>query len=321
MLSMESIIGVIVTHNRLSTLKHTLQKSKNAGFNKLVIINNASNDGTKEYLETINHSELHCVHLEKNEGGAGGFYRGIEEALKFSSSGWICLFDDDSYPETDRATVEINLAKYSKKTALVAAAVYLPDSSIAEMNRVARNPFKSLKLFFRACWKGREGFHISNEDYSGGTIPIDTCSFVGCFVNIEPLISSKIRPRADFFIYGDDILFSYEFTELGFENYFCPNIKFVHDCYAYDKDIIYKDLWKVYYLHRNGLVVYSKISKWFFPVVFLKCLFQWLLRARKYKERKWAYLFMIILGLKDFIFNSFERPHSEILEIASKGYK
>ena len=76
---MARIIAVVVTFNRLQLLQRvilSLQK-QSVAINKIIVVNNGSTDGTKEWLD--GQSELHVIHQE-NVGGSGGFYRGIQEA-------------------------------------------------------------------------------------------------------------------------------------------------------------------------------------------------------------------------------------------------
>lgn len=306
------LIGVIVTYNRLSYLKTTIAKSLEFGFDEIIIINNASNDGSIEYLATLTEKKIKVLNLPENSGGAGGFYAGLSYVREKFESGWVCLFDDDSYPDSIREVVINRLSTFDKSVGSVAASVFLPNGSISEMNRVSTNPFKSLRALCRAIRLGRAGFHVKDEDYYGSVQEIDTSSFVGCFIQIESLIKSNVLPRKDFFIYGDDILFTYQLTQAGFKNYFAPDIKFIHDCNSYNHNVVYTSLWKVYYLYRNGLEVYKNISGWLFPLVAVRYLCIWLKRVVHYGPNKKKYLKVMWLGIKDWAFKKYDRKFSEV---------
>lgn len=65
---MARIIAVVVTFNRLQLLQRvilSLQK-QSVTINKIIVVNNGSTDGTKEWLD--GQSELHVIHQE-NVGG------------------------------------------------------------------------------------------------------------------------------------------------------------------------------------------------------------------------------------------------------------
>lgn len=311
----QSIIAVIVTYNRLSYLKKTVQKSLEFGFDEILIVNNASTDGTKEFLEELKEKQITCLHLDKNIGGAGGFFEGLAYTREKYSSGWACLFDDDSFPEVSKEIVlqEINQIE-AKNIGCIAASVLLPDGNISEMNRPGTNPFKSSRALYRAIKNGRAGFHVSNNDYLGNSKEIDTASFVGCFVKIESLCKSGILPRKDFFIYGDDVLFTYQLTQAGYKNYFSPKIKFVHDCYSYDHNSVFDSLWKVYFIYRNSLEVYKNISKAFFPLVAVRYLSIWYRRGKFYGERKEKYFKVMRIAVSDWLRGNYSRSLSEVKE-------
>src|SRR5690606_34061861 len=125
------------------------------------------------------------------------------------------------------------------------------------------------------------GFHVTDADYkSDKKIKIDTSSFVGCFVKIEALHSSHAMPRKDFFIYGDDVLFTYQISASGYQNVFDPEIRFIHDCFTYDKNAAYQSFWKLYYHYRNVLEVYKTISQSLFPLVAIRYLLLWIYKVR-----------------------------------------
>ena len=77
------ICAVVVTYNRLELLKLTIEKllGQNRKLDEVIIINNASTDGTKEFLESLG-DKITYVSLEKNLGGAGGFSEGIRKAYE-----------------------------------------------------------------------------------------------------------------------------------------------------------------------------------------------------------------------------------------------
>ena len=78
---------VIVTYNRLSKLKKTLDcyEKQTVPFRNLIIVNNHSSDGTMEYLKEWENTNTPfnkiIIHTNENLGGAGGFYIGEKKAL------------------------------------------------------------------------------------------------------------------------------------------------------------------------------------------------------------------------------------------------
>ncbi len=73
----------------------------------ILLVDNASNDGTKEWIEEqIAHTESHdttpiyALHLSVNTGGAGGFYHGMKWAYEHGADA-IWIMDDDTIPKED----------------------------------------------------------------------------------------------------------------------------------------------------------------------------------------------------------------------------
>ena len=94
---MNSYLSVIVTYNRKGKLKKQLSVLKKQTFKpeKIIIIDNASTDGTQDILKDYKDDDLvKCVRLEENLGGAGGFYYGVKEALNYDVD-YFALSDDE----------------------------------------------------------------------------------------------------------------------------------------------------------------------------------------------------------------------------------
>lgn len=96
-MSNNRVIVLVVTFNRLSCLKECLESIKNqtyTGFD-LLIVNNGSTDGTKEFLDSL--ENIFVIHQE-NLGGAGGFYTGMKYMYE-NGYEWLWMMDDDGVPE------------------------------------------------------------------------------------------------------------------------------------------------------------------------------------------------------------------------------
>lgn len=101
----EKIIVVVVTYNRkkllLETVKALLGQTKD--FHKIIIVDNASTDGTKITLEELGYLSNKKIRYHKSEintGGSGGFNIGMNIALS-DGADWIWVMDDDVAPKND----------------------------------------------------------------------------------------------------------------------------------------------------------------------------------------------------------------------------
>jgi rhamnopyranosyl-N-acetylglucosaminyl-diphospho-decaprenol beta-1,3/1,4-galactofuranosyltransferase len=96
-----TIIAVVVTFNRRALLERLLDVlGATPDLAEIVVVDNASTDGTTEWLADGFAGEgvpVHAVTLAENLGGAGGFHEGLRLALERGADlAW--LMDDDGVP-------------------------------------------------------------------------------------------------------------------------------------------------------------------------------------------------------------------------------
>lgn len=284
------VVAVIVTFNRLKALQKTLQATLQQAFSAVVVVDNASVDGTKEWLAQQKDRRLHVVSLPENKGGAGGFHAGMSAALATLQPDWLVLFDDDAYPATD--ALSAFLAQDLSGCDGAAAAVYYPDGSICEMNRPSYNPFWHLSLLGKTITglvtgKARAGFHIPDSAYTQkARLAVDCSSFVGFFIRAE-YARQYALPLASLFIYGDDLLYTLQLSARKKHLYFFPTVRFIHDCSTFQtKNKAYHPMWKAYFTYRNGLIIYRLAAgRWFYPAALLK-ITAWFVTFRFYSDKK-----------------------------------
>ena len=93
------ILVLIVTYNRMNDLIVCVDALRNQTYRNfdILVINNGSTDGTKDWLSTQN--DIISVHQE-NLGGAGGFYTGMKYMMNHHY-GFLVMMDDDGIPDKD----------------------------------------------------------------------------------------------------------------------------------------------------------------------------------------------------------------------------
>lgn len=250
------IDAVIVTYNRLNKLKIALQslKEQTMSFRNIIIVNNNSDDGTKEYLESLKEDwedpKIIIIHTSENLGGSGGFYLGQKKALELKPD-WIYIQDDDAYPENDMNEKLKNFLDHngSKNIAAVCCSVY--DSN------------EKIDLEHRRFFKYKYGFKPQNinskfSDYELESFKIDVFSYVGTYIRY-PYLEDVGLVNRDFFIYWDDTEHSLRLRRKG--DIICvPDIKVYHDSGARSTDSNYIT-WRSYYIIRNQLYTYLSYNK------------------------------------------------------------
>ena len=322
------VAALVVTHNRLDQLRRTVQRLLAEPVDYLVVVNNASSDGTGAWLAAEADPRLRVVTPARNIGGAGGFEQGLRYVQDHLDPDWTVLMDDDARPIPGAIqTFRDRVAEFeSQGYEAIAGGVFYPDGRICDMNRPSRNPFWHMGDFFRTLQRGggRQGYHVPDSAYwtpaGAKAHPIDATSFVGFFLSRSGLRRGGL-PDGGLFIYADDVIYTLRLTKRGGRIGFLPEIGFEHDCSTYQarSGDIYRPMWKVYYNYRNSLIAYRLAAGpvLFWPV-FLLAVVKWRRRARAAGPRRAAYLTMYRLALKDALAGRRSRPHAEIVNRAAE---
>jgi rhamnopyranosyl-N-acetylglucosaminyl-diphospho-decaprenol beta-1,3/1,4-galactofuranosyltransferase len=97
------IAAVVVTFNRLALVQRLVARlSEVDRLDEIVVVDNASTDGTGEWLRSISGRDgVTGVTLDRNRGGAGGFHEGLRIAVEECGADLVWLMDDDGLPDPD----------------------------------------------------------------------------------------------------------------------------------------------------------------------------------------------------------------------------
>lgn len=255
------IAAVVVTFNRLEKLKKTLEyyESQERKVDDLVVVDNASTDGTKAFLEKWvkeqSASKHHVIYMKENLGGSGGFHDGCEYALTLNPD-WILVGDDDAYPDKELILKFITYINNNNCGTIssICSTVLNMDGTIAYHHR------RSSKLKY---YCKMQILNSSFEDYQKDFFYINEFSYVGTFLKVKSLREVGLCNK-DFFIYYDDNEHAIRMAKTG--RIVCvPSLKFYHDdgFTSEMKSSGQLPLWRSYYYYRNSL--YTLLH--FYPIV------------------------------------------------------
>lgn len=189
---------VVVTFNRKALLERLLNSiDRMDSLPRLVIvINNASTDGTQEVLERWGKSkrnfQVECIELDSNTGGAGGFKAGIQKASE-SGASWIWVMDDDVEIFPDAL---ISAEKWTDKFDAFMGQRLTPNGEIVNWSHLLSNMTGLAPLFPRKPF----GKSDSVESNSG--------CFEGMFISAIA-VESVGFPDSRFFITWDDAVYGW----------------------------------------------------------------------------------------------------------------
>jgi rhamnopyranosyl-N-acetylglucosaminyl-diphospho-decaprenol beta-1,3/1,4-galactofuranosyltransferase len=199
------IVAVVVTFNRRALLERVLTALESTpGLAEIVVVDNASADGTGEWLASRAGSPaaapVHAVTLPENVGGAGGFHEGLRLALEHGADlAW--LMDDDGVP------VDGSLAKLLDHREEFD---FWGPSVLAEQDPT--------RLCFPIRIPGStQVVHAMSrveEAAVDGVIADVVIPFNGVLVTRE-LVEKIGLPREEFFIWGDDVEYLWRARRAG----------------------------------------------------------------------------------------------------------
>ena len=190
---------MVVTYNRIVQLQNCVKAIRDFDYRnfELIVVNNGSNDGTKDWLD--NQDGITAIH-QSNLGGAGGFYAGMSYMYNGDFT-WLLLLDDDGVP--DRSELTNLIMAYDDMKAMSGRNVIL--------NALVANIEKPDEIAFP--WA--RGSHYSNRiaDIQRLRYVDQIQPFNGTLIH-RSVIQKIGMIKKEMFIWGDE----YEYTKRALHN-------------------------------------------------------------------------------------------------------
>jgi rhamnopyranosyl-N-acetylglucosaminyl-diphospho-decaprenol beta-1,3/1,4-galactofuranosyltransferase len=196
-----NITAIVVTYNRKRLLLESLAslKSQSLPLMRIIVIDNASTDKTKESLSESGWLDSEFVtysRLNKNTGGAGGFSYGLAMAIS-QGADWIWMMDDDAMPHID---------------------------ALAGLMKVANDPrtiYGSTPVFgdilsWRVTAIASDGkkYHLESAIDMPDETEVDFLPFLGILIHRQ-LVEKIGLPDPGFFIAADDVEYTVRAKKIG----------------------------------------------------------------------------------------------------------
>ncbi len=186
-----AVHAAIVTFNRGALLVECLRAllAQTVPVARIVVIDNASTDGTPELLaETALRDDprIRYERQERNLGGAGGYSRAVELARE--GADWVWVMDDDAEARPD-ALERLLTSPWAE------------EPGTAGLGHGVGRPDGSLELSARGHFERRPRPLTAAEHVAGAELGF--ASLVGLLVRGDAARATD-PPRADFFIWCDD---------------------------------------------------------------------------------------------------------------------
>jgi GT2 family glycosyltransferase len=275
---------LIVTFNRLALLKECVAavQAQTYPLNKIIVINNASTDGTKEYLDALPPDRFLSVHHEKNTGGAGGFNAGLKESYR-TGADWTWCMDDDTVPSPDALQKLMESSACGGKFGFLCSTVLFTDGAPHMMNNFTPDDAHDYKY---------------NHFLKNNVLLLRQASFVSCLIRHDAVQKCGF-PISDFFIWSDDVEYTKRITKSGFLGGVVITSFVVHKTKTnYTSSLETADpgiFWRFYYDKRNLVYILKKDYGAFrFCIRYLSFLFKNCRECLARKDHRIRLLFIVI---------------------------
>ena len=241
---------VIPTFNRLGPIKKALAAVTNQTRkpDHIIVVDNHSTDGTVQWMSAFQagRNDVTTLFLDNNYGGAGGFYYGMKKAYE-SGADWIWVMDDDCIPDPDALEQLLNCGIITPKS------------------RWKQVGFLASQVNWTDGTRHRANVPAPARDWTVGHDRCETCHKIQCATFVSILVNREAiykvgYPVKEFFIWWDDLEFTYRVVDAGFSAYYIPASKVIHvtaanrGCADY-LDIAKRDIWKYKILSRNRVAM------------------------------------------------------------------
>ena len=230
MLDARNVTAIVVTYNRLPLLKQclaALRAQTVQGFTVL-LVDNASTDGTADYIKTLAMPGLVCRNPGENLGGAGGF------AVVIRPGGLATALAAD--------------AAHGDGCGWLSSRALAPDGTDQPMNLQRKTMYRDI------------------DGFDAAEVPAVMASFVSLFLRTEAVRQFGL-PIAEFFIWSDDWEYTRRISRAK-PCYVIPASRVVHAMQNPGVVNIARDVparWARYrYFYRNDVVLYRRegLSGW-----------------------------------------------------------
>lgn len=238
---------IIVSFNTREILKNCLKSivgvRQSGPQTEVIIVDNASSDGSYEMI-VKDFPEFKLIVNKTNLGFAKANNVGIKQA----QGEYIILLNSDTIIFSDTLSKMYNFMKENPKAGVATCRIELPNGQLdPACHRGFPTPWASLCYFtklekFFPKVKLFSGYHKWYKDLKT-THEIDSCS--GAFYLVrKKVIESVGLLDEDYFMYGEDLDWSYRIKQKGWKIYYNPEAKIIHHKKQSGRESENKDLKK-----------------------------------------------------------------------------
>lgn len=208
---------IIPVFNQLNYTKQCIDRirSNTPGPFEIIVVNNGSTDGTKEYLDSLQSGEFKIQHLNENTG----FINACNQGAKLATGEFLVFLNNDTLPEDGWLEALISAMETIPNVGAVGAKLVYPDGKLQEAG--------SLVFSDSTPWNFGKGDDAEKPQYN--YIRETPYSSAACL-----LIPRKLFEQIGGFdqryspAYWEDVDLAFEVRKRGFKVIYQPAARIIH---------------------------------------------------------------------------------------------
>ena len=258
---------VIPTWNRYEMVKRCIESVLGSEYKniEIIIVDNASTDGTSELLsqDFSDEPRVEIWKLNKNLMAAGGRNAGISHA----SGELILILDNDNIIHKDMISKLVEAMDQKEDASFMGALTI----------NVKNNTIWVLRGGYQNFWTSRTyayGDGLPADDIDSLEEFYQTMGAPNAFMIRRNVIDAIGGFDEDFYAMYEEVDFAYRMQKAGMKAYLCTGARTDHYGYVADNQsaklrrLGIEDVDRAYYFARNRFIMEKKFAKWYQRVVF-----------------------------------------------------
>jgi GT2 family glycosyltransferase len=209
------------TQKCLQNITEMLQKNEISKVFELIVIDDGSTDGTKEWI-TKNYIEVHLLEGDGNLWWSGGINMGARYALEKLKSDYVLLWNNDIKISENYFSLMIQIASEYDQNTLIGSKVYanMEKNIVWTMGGIF-NP--------KTGYTGMKAFMVNDSEEYQKPIEVDWLTGMGTLVPANVIHKIGYWDEVNFPQYHGDTEFSYRAKQNGCKNIVDPRLVIWND--------------------------------------------------------------------------------------------
>lgn len=213
---------IIVNYNTkdllISCIDSILKSNPKVSF-EIIVVDNASTDGSSEWLEKVHGGKIRSILHKKNLGFSKANNSGIKKAV----GQYLLLLNSDTEVKRGAIDTLVEFAKHTPGTGAVGSKLLNPDGSTQAS--VFRLP--TLARTIQQYWLGKK--HLLDKYAPHGEKPSLVESVVGASMLITPRARKEVGMLEErYFMYFEDLDYCRKLFQAGLKVYYHPESEVYH---------------------------------------------------------------------------------------------